>query len=270
MKPNKEDRQFVDALARGLAILECLSRVQKPLGNGEIARLVSLPPSTVSRLTHTLTELGYLRRSEQGRTYELTPKNLTLGYPLLAGMELRDRVRPHLKAISEHTGHTVALAIRDGLHMCFVDVAQGSDPTAVRLAPGGRLRMSVSAAGIATLAAMQERKRWSTLNRLRSELQQRGESDEPFEQALQACFRLGYAVVRNVWQEGIGGISVPILWKDTLGALTMPLPTPVVSKHDLHNQLAPVLLAAAKEIGRAPIPADTGGLGSAHPASQQN
>jgi len=253
MKPNKEDRQFVDALARGLAILECLSRVQKPLGNGEIARLVTLPPSTVSRLTYTLTELGYLRRSELGRTYELTPKNLTLGYPLLAGMELRDRLRPHLKSISERTGQTVALAIRDGLHMCFVDVAQGADPNAIRLATGGRLRMSVSAAGIATLAAMPERKRWSTLNRLRSEFQQRGESGDQFEQALQACFRLGYAVVRNVWQEGIGGISVPIQWKDTLGALTMPVPTLVVSKHDMYQELAPVLLAAAEEIGRARI-----------------
>lgn len=253
MKPHKVDRQFVDALARGLAILECLSRVQTPLGNGEIARLLALPPSTVSRLTYTLTELGYLRRSEHGRTYELTPKNLTLGYPLLAGMELRDGLRPYLKSISERTGQTVALAILDGLHMCFVDVAQGTDRNAVRLATGGRLRMGVSAAGVATLAAMPQRKRWSTLNRLRSEFQHRGESSEPFEQALQSCFRLGYAMVRDLWHEGIGGISVPILWKDTLVALTMPVPTSSVTRHDMHNELLPVLLAAAEEIGRAPI-----------------
>lgn len=253
MKPSKEDRQFVDALARGLAILESLSRVQKPLGNGEIARLVSLPPSTVSRLTYTLTELGYLRRSEQGRTYELTPKNLTLGYPLLAGMELRDRLRPHLKSISERTGQTVALAIRDGLHICFVDVAQGTDPNAIRLATGGRLRMSVSAAGIATLAAMPERKRWSMLNRLRSEIQQRGESGDIFEQALQASLQVGYAMVRNAWHEGIGGIAVPILWKETLAALTMPIHTGSISQQEMLNTLAPVLLTVAEEIGRAPI-----------------
>src|SRR5690606_29647838 len=151
------------------------------------------------------------------------------------------------------TGQAVALAIRDGLHMCFVDVAQGADPNAVRLATGGRLRMNVSAAGVATLAAMPQRKRWSTLNRLRSELQQRGESGEQFEQALHSCFRMGYAVVRNVWQEGIGDISVPIQWKDTLAALTMPVPTLVVSRQDMLQELAPVLLAAAEEIGRAPI-----------------
>ena len=53
-----KDRQFVDALARGLAILECLSRAEKPLGNGDLARLITLPPSTVSRIPHTLTKLG--------------------------------------------------------------------------------------------------------------------------------------------------------------------------------------------------------------------
>ena len=248
-----KDRQFVDALARGLAILECLSRAEQPLGNGDLARLITLPPSIVSRLTHTLTELGYLRRSDQGRTYELTPKNLTLGYPLLAGMGLRDRVRPHLSKISEQTGHTVALAIQDGLHMCYVDVTQGSDLHAIRLATGGRLRMNVSAAGIATLAAMPKQKRWSTLLRLRTEMEQRNEDLRTLENALEACYRLGYAMVRNTWHEGIGGVSVPILWQGAYGALAMPVPTTSVSAQRMHNELAPKLLSAAAEIGAAPL-----------------
>jgi len=33
----------------------------------------------------------------------------------------------------------------------------------------------------------------------------------------------------------------------------MPIPTVVVSKHDMYHELAPVLLAAAEEIGRARI-----------------
>lgn len=255
MTQDKQDRQFVDALARGLSILECLSRAQKPMGNGEIARLLSLPPSTISRLTHTLTELGYLRRSEHGRTYELTPKNLTLGYPLLIGMELRDRVRPHLESISERTGQTMALAIRDDLHICFVDVVQGGAPRAIRLATGGRLRMAVSAAGIATLAAMDERMRWTMLNRLRNDIQQRDENGKVFEQTLEACHRLGYAMVRNTWQDGIGGVAVPIFWQGALAALTMPVSTAEVSAQRMHDELAPALLAAADEIGRAPIPA---------------
>lgn len=244
----RKDRQFVDALARGLAILECLSRANTPLGNGDLSRLIGLPPSTISRLTRTLTELGYLQRSEKGRTYELTPKNLTLGYPLLAGMALKDHVRPHLMQLSAETGQTVALAVRDGLYMCYVDVVQGTQAGAIKLATGGRLRMNVSAAGIATLAAMPEPKRWSTLLRLRSDLEQRNESTNPFEEALEACYKLGYAMIRNTWQSGIGGVSVAIKWQDRHGTLAMPVPTASVSAQRMHNELAPKLLACARMI----------------------
>ena len=61
------DRQFVDALARGLAILECLSRSHQPIGNRAISDAVGLAPSTVSRLTHTLCALGYIRPTGTGR-----------------------------------------------------------------------------------------------------------------------------------------------------------------------------------------------------------
>ena len=244
----RKDRQFVDALARGLSILECLSRANSPLGNGELARLIGLPPSTISRLTRTLTELGYLQRSEKGRTYELTPKNLTLGYPLLTGMDLRDQVRPHLMQLSAETGQTVALAVRDGLYMCYVDVVQGTQPGAIKLATGGRLRMNVSAAGIATLAAMPEPKQWSTLLRLRSDLEQRNESTNSFEEALEACHKLGYAMIRNTWQSGIGGVSVAIQSHGQHGTLAMPVPTASVSAQRMHNELAPKLLACARII----------------------
>ena len=46
------DRQFVDALARGLAILECLSRSHQPIGNRAISDAVGLAPSTVSQRLH--------------------------------------------------------------------------------------------------------------------------------------------------------------------------------------------------------------------------
>jgi len=245
---DRPDRQFVDALARGLSILECLSKAQKPLGNGELAQQLMLAPSTVSRLLHTLTELGYLRRCTQGRRYELTPKNLTLGYPLLTGMQLRDRVMPHLQTLCARSGQTVALAVPDDLFVCFVDVVQGSAPQAIRLATGGRLPMAVSAAGVAILAASADRRRWSMLHRLRGEIGLRGDSFEVFEQLLANCNKLGYAVVRNTWRNGVGGIAVALRWQNTLAALTLPVCTTRISARRMHEELAPMLLAAATVI----------------------
>src|SRR5258706_6440355 len=56
----KADRHFVNALGRGLEVLACFRHGDRMLGNQDLARACGLPKSTVSRLTNTLTKLGYL------------------------------------------------------------------------------------------------------------------------------------------------------------------------------------------------------------------
>ena len=239
---DREDRQFVDAFARGLAILEALSREQRPLTNGELSRATGLPPSTVSRLTHTAMELGYLRLSQSKRAYELTPKNLTLGYPVLAGMTLLDRARPLLKQLSEKTGETVGLVIRDGLHVTFVEVIQGAELVAVRLATGGRLPIAVSAAGIAILAAMPERERRLLATRVRADINKRGGTGlEAFNARLTEACQDGMSIVRDAWRRGIGGIAMGIENNGDMAAITIPVATGSVSEADMRGPLATAL-----------------------------
>ena len=68
---HKEDRHFVTALARGLDVLASFRSFETRLGNAELAQRCGLPKSTVSRLTHTLTELGYLRLDPEQAKYQL-------------------------------------------------------------------------------------------------------------------------------------------------------------------------------------------------------
>lgn len=56
-----KDRQFVTALARGLELLRCFTPSESVLGNQELARKTGLPKPTITRMTHTLTRLGYLK-----------------------------------------------------------------------------------------------------------------------------------------------------------------------------------------------------------------
>lgn len=245
------DRQFIEALARGLSILEALSRAKDPLTNGNLAEITGLAPSTVSRLTHTLTELGYVRLSRANRAYELTPKNLALGYPVLSGMRLLDQVRPHLEVLSRTTGETAALAVRDKLHVTFLAVSEGSNLVAVRLARGGRLRVAVSAAGIALVSAMPEKDRRRLLARVHADMRQSGQDPEVFSRAVSACQRDEVALVRNLWQPGIGGVSVPIFSHGEYAALTFTVATGSVSEHVMSTTLADALKDAAAQLGPA-------------------
>src|SRR5882757_3523955 len=58
------DRQFVMALARGLDVLGAFRRGEPRLGNQELAERTGLPKPTISRITHTLTQLGYLNYNQ--------------------------------------------------------------------------------------------------------------------------------------------------------------------------------------------------------------
>src|SRR6478672_11497797 len=86
------DRQFATTLARGLEVLRCFTPLEPLLGNKEISVRTGLPKPTVSRLTYTLTKLGYLRHNMRLGKYQLGSAVLSIGYPLLASMGVRDRL----------------------------------------------------------------------------------------------------------------------------------------------------------------------------------
>ena len=251
----RKDRQFVDAVARGLGILEALSRSSHPLGNGEIAKMTRLAPSTVSRLTHTLTVLGYLRLDRNLRRYMLTPKNLTLGYPVLAGLSLLDRARPVLDRLATETGETAALAIRDGLHVTFVEAVHGHNLVAVRLATGARLPIALSAAGLSILVGSPEAERRVLVARVRSDLTQRGGDVAAFDRRLAQACAGPVAIVRDAWRRGIGGIAAAVKQTEQIVCLTIPVATGSVSEEDMRGRLAATLLEAVHDLGGDTAPA---------------
>src|SRR5206468_12926287 len=83
------DRNFVVALARGLDVLRAFRPDDGLLGNQEIAARTNLPKPTISRLTYTLTKLGYLTQVPRFEKYQLAPAAMALGYAALANLGVR-------------------------------------------------------------------------------------------------------------------------------------------------------------------------------------
>ena len=90
-----KDRKFVAALARGLEVLRAFTPSEGVLGNRDIAQRTGLPKPTVSRLTYTLTKLGYLSYVARIGKYQLAPGALAIGYSTLANMRIRQVARPY-------------------------------------------------------------------------------------------------------------------------------------------------------------------------------
>src|SRR5919198_4114338 len=107
-----KDRQFVTSLARGLEILRAFAPNETLLGNQEIAQRTGLPKPTVSRLTHTLTKLGYLSYAPRLGKYQLGTPVLALGYAVLANLGVRNLARPLMQEIADFSRGSVAVGGR--------------------------------------------------------------------------------------------------------------------------------------------------------------
>jgi len=160
------DRQFSISLSRGLQLLRAFGPGDATLGNRELCDRTGLPKATVSRLAYTLMMLGYLSRGADNR-YALGSGVLTLGYPMLAGMRIRQIARPWLERLARESGGTVNLGMRDRLSAVYVDTCSADRANAWRPDIGSVVPLLTTAIGCALLAASTAAEQSAVLNRLR-------------------------------------------------------------------------------------------------------
>jgi DNA-binding IclR family transcriptional regulator len=174
----KEDRHFVTALARGLEVLSCFRTGDKSLGNQEIAKRCKLPKSTVSRLTYTLTKLGYLIQLEESGKYRLGTATLALGSYMMARLDVKQMARPMMQALAEFAKATVSLGTRDRLAMLYVENCRSSAALTLSVDVGSRIPLLSSALGRAYLAEISPAERGGVAGAL-SRVRRAGLAEHP-------------------------------------------------------------------------------------------
>jgi DNA-binding IclR family transcriptional regulator len=164
------DKQFATTLARGIELLRCFTARHTALTNAELAAASDLPRPTVSRLTYTLTALGYLRHNPRTGRYELGSALISATYPLMASLTLRQQARPLMNALADATGGHVSMGIRDRLNIVLVETSRQPLPVTPRgpMADVGlSLPIAGSAIGRAFLAGCDAIVREALLNEIR-------------------------------------------------------------------------------------------------------
>src|SRR6202161_1299501 len=158
-RPPLKDRHFVTALARGLEVLACYRHGDRLLGNQELSKRCGLAKSTVSRLTHTLTNLGYLIYVEESAKYSLGTATLSLASAMLSRLDIRKLAHPLMQELAEFGQCMVSLGSSDRLSMIYVDAVRGSAAVTLSLDSGARIQIATSAMGRAYLTAVSENER---------------------------------------------------------------------------------------------------------------
>lgn len=208
-------RQFVTALARGLEVLRAFHAGDRHLGNQELARRTGLPKPTVSRLTYTLTRLGYLRYAAAENRYALGTAVLGLGFAALGQMDVRRIARPLMQALAEHTGASVNLGVRDRLGMIYVDTYRNAASFTVQLDVGSRIPLATTSMGRAYLAALPERERKALLDEIRA-----GEPEawpavrKGIEAAVREHHERGFCLSLGEWRREVHAVAAAVVPPD--------------------------------------------------------
>jgi DNA-binding IclR family transcriptional regulator len=252
------DRQFVVALQRGLDILRCIRPTDSALGNQDFAERTGLPKATVSRLTYTLSKLGYLVYLEESGRYRMGVPVLGLGYACLAGLKIRETAQPYMQRLADMAGDGVMVSLggRDTLSMIYIACARSAGIVSLQLNVGSRISLARSGMGWAYLSAIDEAERESLIPQLRARV---GEARWPhiencLRQAAEEIATRGFCSNFGDWNAQVNSVAVPFRMPNRdmpVLAFNCGGPSYVLSRERLENELGPRLVDLARNVSAA-------------------
>ena len=250
----KEDRHFVTALARGLDLLACFRSSDRMLGNQELAERCKLPKSTVSRLTYTLTRLGYLHYDEAAAKYRLGTATLALGSAMLSRLDVRQLARPTMQQMADFSNAMVSLGMRDRLSMIYVENCRSQAALTLSLDVGSRIPIARTAMGRAYLAIASPAERNDILERVR-ELDEGAwpQIRDGVQRSLEEYQQFGCCTSLGDWQSDVNAIAIGFRPAD--GSMPISIncggPAFTLSADFLLREMRPRLLDVVAQLRRS-------------------
>jgi DNA-binding IclR family transcriptional regulator len=248
------DRSFVVALSRGLDVLRAFHPNDGLLGNQEIAARTNLPKPTISRLTYTLTKLGYLTQVPRFEKYQLAPSAMALGYAALANLGVRHLSESYREEVMRETGGAVAVGARDRLSMIYVGQSRNGLALGVQLDVGSRIPIATTAMGRAFIWALPDEERTALLRDLREHYGSRWpRMRDGIERAGEMIERTGFALSVGEWQDDVHAAGVALKLNDGTGPYAFNCGAPAFrfTEDRLRNDIGPRLVAMVRNIEAA-------------------
>jgi DNA-binding IclR family transcriptional regulator len=253
-KKGATDRSFVVALSRGLDVLRAFQPNDGLLGNQEIAARTNLPKPTVSRLTYTLTKLGYLTPVPRFEKYQLAPSAMALGYAALANLGVRHLSEPFREEVMRETGGAVAIGGRDRHSMIYFGQSRNGLTLGVQLDVGSRIPIATTAMGRAYLWSLAVEERTNLLRDLREHYGSRWtKMRDGIERSGEFVAKHGFAMSAGDWQDDVAAVGVALKLNDGTGPYAFNCGAPAFrfTEDRLRNDIGPRLVAMVRNIEAA-------------------
>lgn len=113
----------IQSLARGLHILDVIMNSREAQSVTELADLLDIDKSSVSRLLRTLESYGYVQAEKTSRKYTVGKRLYSIGWQLTNRYSLREIARPYLHRLAHQSGECAHIGVyASGKAMVIDDV----------------------------------------------------------------------------------------------------------------------------------------------------
>jgi DNA-binding IclR family transcriptional regulator len=151
--PDQKIDSAVKSAKRVFDVLEFFEEHQSAASAVDVAAALKIPQSSTSVLMRTMTALGYLHYDASRRTYITTARISMLGHWVSPVLFRRGRLINLMEDLSEKTGETVMVGLRNGLAAQYIHVIQAKLPMRLHVRSGTLRPLAKSGLGYALLSS---------------------------------------------------------------------------------------------------------------------
>jgi DNA-binding IclR family transcriptional regulator len=157
------------AVQKASAVLDVLSRHQRPMSVSDVGRAAGIPKSSVHSILATLVAAGLVYRLSETRDYVLGSRLVELGSRFLEGTGLIELFTDAARTFVEKTSETVQLGRLEGTEVVYLARVEGVRPIQLASRVGTRIPASTTAMGksaMSLLTTHEVRRRYHGIRRL--------------------------------------------------------------------------------------------------------
>ncbi len=245
--------EFVEALAKGLAVLEAFDAAHPEMTLSEIARRVQASPAAVRRSLMTLQHLGYVGQS--GKRFHLQPKVMGLGSAFYFSARIDELMLPELRQLVETFGDAAAVATLDGHDVIYIAHHSLQRARRASAVVGARYPAHATSMGRVLLAGLEE----EALEAYFASVEPQEltaltvTSTRALREIISEVRQCGYATAVDQLDYGITALAVPVRTTDgrTVAALNSSGYTGLITPEQMVAERLHALRLAASRISEA-------------------
>lgn len=209
------------ALAKGIDILECLSKAQTSLSLSALCSELGRSNNEIFRMVHVLERRGYIIHDPSANGYRLTSKSFDLAKRQGPYADVIKNTDPLLQEIASKTKHTCSLGVIHSGAALIIAAAVPSEPFALNVRIGSSSEIMTSAIGNVLYAFLTEPHRRA----LAANFQSRSEVDawRNFLESARDARKIGVVEKADSHIAAVTHIALPIRsGQRLLGAINVP------------------------------------------------